>query len=90
MARRHRDSPRLSVERSLGWDRLLWVTSYAYFDNTNSNQNANQTIHLFTTNLAYNFTEDGKTSISVEYQNGTDRDTLEKLNQYMVTLNVKY
>lgn len=74
----------------LGWDRLLWVTSYAYFDNTNSSRNANQTIHLFTTNLGYNFTESGKTSISVEYQNGTDRDTLEKLNQYMVTLNVKY
>jgi hypothetical protein len=47
-------------------------------------------IHLFTTNLAYNFTESGKTSISLEYQNGTDRDTLEKLNQYLVTLNVKY
>jgi hypothetical protein len=38
-----------------GWDRLLWVTSYAYFDNTNSNQNTNQTIHLFKTNLSYNF-----------------------------------
>jgi len=45
---------------------------------------------LFTTNLSYNFTESGKTSVSVEYQNGTQRDTLEKLNQYLVTLNVKY
>lgn len=78
----------------LGWDRLTWVTSYTYFDDTNSSrsssQNSNRTIHLFTTNLAYNFTESGKTSISVEYQNGTNRDTLEKLNQYLVTLNVKY
>ena len=72
----------------LGWDRLF--TSYTYFGDTNSNRNSNQTIHLFTTNLAYNFTETGKTSISVEYQNGTNRDTLEKLNQYMVALNVKY
>jgi hypothetical protein len=76
----------------LGWDRLTWITSYTYFDNTNSNssRDTNQTVNLFTTNLAYNFTETGKTSISVEYQNGTDRDTLEKLNQYLVTLNVKY
>jgi len=50
----------------------------------------NQAVHLFTTNLSYNFTESGKTSVSVEYQNGTQRDTLEKLNQYLVTLNVKY
>jgi hypothetical protein len=74
----------------LGWDRLLWVSSYTYFDNTNSSRNETRTIHLFTTNLGYNFTESGKTSISVEYQNGTDRNTLENLNQYMVTLNVKY
>jgi hypothetical protein len=78
----------------LGWDRLTWVTSYTYFDDTNSSRNSSknssQNIHLFTTNLAYNFTETGKTSISVEYQNGTNRDTLEKLNQYLVTLNVKY
>jgi len=76
----------------LGWDRLLWVTSYAYFDDVNANHNSRQnlrrTIHLFTTNLAYNFTE--KTSISLEYENGTDRNTLEKLDQYLVTLNVKY
>ena len=78
----------------LGWDRLTWVTSYTHFDDTNSSRNSSkdssQNIHLFTTNLAYNFTETGKTSISLEYQNGTNRDTLEKLNQYLVTLNVKY
>ena len=76
------------------WDRLTWVTSYTYFDDTNSSRNSSknssQNIHLFTTNLAYNFTETGKTSISLEYQNGTNRDTLERLNQYLVTLNVKY
>ena len=78
----------------MGWDRLTWVTSYTHFDDTNSSRNSSknssQNIHLFTTNPAYNFTETGKTSISLEYQNGTNRDTLEKLNQYLVTLNVKY
>jgi hypothetical protein len=69
-------------------DRLLSVTSYAYYDDVSSNQDSNQTIHMFTTNLGYNFTDN--TSISFEYQNGTDRDTLEKLDQYLVTLNVKY
>ena len=68
-------------------DRLLWVTSYSYFDNTNDSK---QNVDMFTTNLGYNFTKEGKTSISFEYQNGTERDTLEKLNQYLVTLNVKY
>jgi hypothetical protein len=53
-------------------------------------ENSHRNVHLFTTNLAYNFTETGKTSISFEYQNGTKRDTLERLNQYLVTLNVKY
>jgi hypothetical protein len=39
--------------------------AYAYFDKTDSNHNSTQTIHLFTTNLSYNFTETGKTSISL-------------------------
>jgi hypothetical protein len=73
--------------------RLTWITSYAYYADVNSNNslnNSNRNVHLLTTSLNYNFTETGKTSISVEYQNGTNRDTLEKLNQYLVTLNVKY
>jgi hypothetical protein len=78
----------------LGWDRLTWVTTFSYFDDTNAStraaENSQRNVHLFTTNLAYNFTEEGKTSISIEYQNGTKRDTLEKLDQYLVTLNVKY
>jgi hypothetical protein len=78
----------------LGWDRLTWVTTFSYFDDTNAStrpaENSQRNVHLFTTNLAYNFTKEGKTSISFEYQNGTKRDTLEKLDQYLVTLNVKY
>jgi hypothetical protein len=68
--------------------------TYTYFDDTNASkksaENSNRNVHLFTTNLAYNITETGKTSIFFEYQNGTKRDTLKKLNQYLVTLNVKY
>jgi hypothetical protein len=66
------------------WDRLTWVMSYTYFDDTNSSRNSSKNSHLFTTNLAYNFTETGKTSISLEYQNGINRDTVEKLNRYLV------
>jgi hypothetical protein len=67
-------------------DRLTWIGTYkGYFD-----ERSNRSIRLYTAELAYNFTEDGLTSISLEYQNGTNRDTLEKLNQYLVTLNVKY
>jgi hypothetical protein len=68
--------------------------TYTYFDDTNASkksaENSNRNVHLFTTNLADNITETGKTSIFFEYQNGTKRDTLKKLNQYLVTLNVKY
>ena len=67
-------------------ERLTWITTYQYYDDTNSNQN----VHLFTTDLAYNLTADGMTSISLEYQRGQNRDTLEHLNQYLATLNVKY
>ena len=45
----------------LGWDRFTWVTSYTYFDDTNSSRNSSkdssQNIQLFTTILAYDFTE---------------------------------
>ena len=67
-------------------DRLTWTTSYQYYGDTKSNQN----VHLFTTNLGYNLTADGKTSVSLQYQRGEDRDTLQHLNQYLATLNVKY
>jgi hypothetical protein len=62
-------------------NRLLSVTFYANVDDANSKKSAKLNIHLFTTNLAYNFTKEGKTSISVEHWNGTDRNTLEKPNQ---------
>ena len=67
-------------------DRLTWITTYKYYFDDRSDQD----IDLFTTALAYNLTDSGTTSIAVEYENGTVRDTLEKVDQYMVTLNAKY
>ena len=67
-------------------DRLTWITTYQYYFDSRSDQD----VDLFTTALGYNFTESGNTSISLEYDNGTKRDTLEKVDQYMVTLNAKY
>ena len=62
LAWRHCDAPPLCLMASLAG--TVCFGSYAYFDNTNSNQNTNQTIHLFKTNLSYNFTNTGKISIS--------------------------
>jgi hypothetical protein len=67
-------------------DRLTWITTYKYYFDDRSDKD----IDLFTTALAYNLTESGNTSVSVEYEKGTVRDTLEKVDQYMVTLNAKY
>ena len=94
MARRNGVAARLSVQRStwlgspdLGHDLHLFRRRQCEYEVGGEFQSE---CPLFTTNLAYNITETGKTSISFEYQNGTNRDTLEKLNQYLVTLNVKY
>jgi hypothetical protein len=67
-------------------DRLTWITTYRYFAEDRSDED----VELFTTALAYNLTEAGTTSISIQYANGTKRDTLEEVDQYMVTLNAKY
>jgi hypothetical protein len=67
-------------------DRLTWISTYQYYFDDRSDEN----IDLFTTALAYNLTESGHTSISVEYQQGTKRDTLDEVDQYLVTLNAKY
>jgi hypothetical protein len=47
-------------------------------------------ISKYTAALAYNITENGDASISLEYDHGTDKDTLAWLNQYVVKLNYKY
>ncbi|MGH6736646.1 MAG: hypothetical protein ACRECX_11295 [Methyloceanibacter sp.] len=67
-------------------DRLTWISTYQYYFDDRSEDD----IDLFTTALAYNLTDSGHTSIAIEYQNGTKRDTLENVDQYLVTLNAKY
>jgi len=51
---------------------------------------SSMTIYKYVASLAYNLTDDGNTSISVEYDRGTEKDTLALVNQYLVKLNVKF
>jgi hypothetical protein len=67
-------------------NRLNTVISwYAYWDAESSKR-----ISKYTASLAYNITENGDASVSLEYDHGTDKDTLAFLNQYLVKLNYKY
>jgi hypothetical protein len=61
------------------------LTFQGYWDAYSS-----KSISKYSAALAYNITADGSASISVEYDHGTDKDTLMWLNQYLVKLNYKY
>jgi hypothetical protein len=67
-------------------DRLTWITTYRAYADDRSGKD----VELFATALAYNLTDEGNTSISFKYENGTKRDTLEEVDQYLVSLNAKY
>jgi hypothetical protein len=67
-------------------DRLTWITTYKAYAEDRSGED----VELITTALGYNLTDEGNTSISFKYENGTKRDTLEDVDQYMVSLNAKY
>jgi hypothetical protein len=60
-------------------------TFQAYWD-----ANSRAKISSYSIELAYNLTDDGSASVSVEYDRGTTKDTLEWVNQYLVKLNYKY
>jgi hypothetical protein len=60
-------------------------TFQAYWDAYGSGE-----IWKYSVGLAYNITPDGSTSVSIEYERGTNKDTLELVKQYMVKLNYKY
>jgi hypothetical protein len=47
-------------------------------------------IFKYSVALAYNIVPDGSASVSVEYERGTTKDTLEWVDQYLVKLNYKY
>jgi hypothetical protein len=67
-------------------NRLHAIATYqAYWD-----ANTSAKISQYSIELAYNLTDDGGSSVSVEYKRGTTKDTLEFVNQYLVKLNYKY
>lgn len=66
--------------------RLSLVGTYKYYWDERSREEAKMT----TAAVAYNLTDDGSTSISFEYQRGTDKDTLDRVRQYVVSLNYKF
>lgn len=47
-------------------------------------------INLYEVELGYNLTADGKSSVSVKYDKGVDKDTLQGMQKYLVGLNYKY
>ena len=51
---------------------------------------AGGSIYKYTGAVAYNLSNDGSSSVSVEYDRGTDKDTLAGIQQYLVKLNYKY
>jgi hypothetical protein len=63
-------------------NRFSFVASVDAFHDMNSGQNITE----YTAALAYKITTDGSSSISLEYDRGTDKDTLNFLNQYLIKL----
>jgi hypothetical protein len=49
-----------------------------------------RTIRRYSAEAAYNLEEDGSSSLSFEYAYGTEKETLERVNQYLLRLNYKY
>ncbi len=67
-------------------ERLYAVAELQAFADLNSDRTAN----LFEIELGFNLTQDGSTSISAEYRNGTERATLLETDLVAATLNYKY
>jgi hypothetical protein len=67
-------------------NRFAFYAVANYFTDTRSGMN----IHMYTANLAYKIAADGSSSISFEYDQGTDKDTLVKSNKYVVSLTYAY
>jgi hypothetical protein len=63
-------------------NRFSFFATVSAFHDVNSGQN----ILEYTAALAYKITTDGSSSISLEYDRGTDKDTLNFLNQYLLKL----
>ena len=66
--------------------RLSLIGTYKQYWDARSQQE----INLASAAVAYNITEDGSTSVSFEYQRGTEKATMKFLDQYLATLNYKF
>jgi hypothetical protein len=66
--------------------RLHLTSTFDGFHDANSGRN----VRDYQTQLAYDLTAGGSTSVPVGYDRGTSKDTLISLKQFLVTLNYKY
>lgn len=67
-------------------DRLYADVAYKHFwDATNSNS-----VSLWSGEVGFNLTPEGDTSVSVEYQNGTAKESLERAETVTLNLNYKF
>jgi hypothetical protein len=67
-------------------NRVSLIASASYFDDRNSGMET----RLYSATLAYKITPDGSASVALEYDYGTDKDTLVMANKYLVTLTYAY
>jgi hypothetical protein len=65
--------------------RIYLSASYQFFDNAASSRRIEQ----FISELGYNLSSDGSSSISLQYTNGTDKATLVNARQYKAQFNYK-
>ncbi|RTL49157.1 MAG: hypothetical protein EKK40_15835 [Bradyrhizobiaceae bacterium] len=59
------------------------LTSYVQLEN-------GRQVTTYGAELGYNISTDGKSSVSVKYDQGTDKDTLVAMRKYLMALNIKY
>lgn len=67
-------------------DRVWASATYQHFWDAYSHRK----VQLYSTEVAYNLTQDGTAAISLQYTRGTEKDNLERMNKYVLGLAVKY
>jgi hypothetical protein len=67
-------------------NRFSLIASANYFTDLQSGMS----VHMYSVTFAYKITPDGSSSIGFEYDYGTDKETLVKSNQYLITLSYAY
>jgi hypothetical protein len=67
-------------------DRIYFNTTLHFF----WNMNTGRSVSLFEGEVGYNLSPDGKSSISLKYDNGIDKDIMKNAQTYLMALNFKY